>query len=106
MNARPASAIALNAASPEASFVQSYPLVVADGEVLGAVTLRDFGTSGMAVHLRSLLGLLRLRMPEAEFLRLDGAAAADRYVTFEELRMAGIDAQFDARGTRLALFTR
>jgi hypothetical protein len=86
--------------------VQSYPLAVVNGEPLGAVTLRDNGASEPAIHLGALLELVRLRMPEAEFTRLSAAAAADRFVTFDELRAAGIMVRFDPRENRLVVGVR
>lgn len=93
-------------AEPSPLYVQSYPVAVINGEPLGAVTLRDYGVDGAAIHLRALIGLLRLRMPEAEFLRLDTAAAADRFISIEELRAAGIEARFDPRNGRLTIESR
>lgn len=86
--------------------VQSYPLAVVNGEPLGAVTMRDGGASEPAIHLGALLELVRLRMPEAEFVRLSGAAAADRFVGLDELRAAGIAVEVDARHNRLVIGAR
>lgn len=93
-------------AQPAPLYVQSYPVAIINGEPLGAITLRDYGADGAAIHLRALIGLLRLRMPEAEFLRLEGSAAADRFVSIEELRASGIEARFDARNGRLTIVAR
>ncbi|MBL8655951.1 MAG: hypothetical protein JNJ92_01170 [Altererythrobacter sp.] len=89
-----------------ASFVQSYPLAVVDGEALGAVTLRDLGPQGQAIHLGALIGVLKLRMPgaAAEFAGI--GAAADRFVTLDQLRAAGITIQFDPRAGRLLIDAR
>ncbi|HEU4820206.1 MAG TPA: hypothetical protein VFS87_03495 [Qipengyuania sp.] len=88
------------------AFAQSFPLAVVNGEPLGAVTLRDLGPQGEAVHLGALVGLLKLRMPEAEFAWLSSAAAADQFVTLDRLRAAGITVQFDARDGRLLIDAR
>lgn len=93
-------------ATPAASYVQLFPMAVVNGEPLGAVTLRDLGVEGQAVHLGALVGLLKLRMPEAEFARLSSAAAAGRFVTLDQLRAAGIIVQFDARAGRLLIDAR
>jgi len=91
---------------PLAGYVQLFPMAVVNGEALGAVTVRDLGAQGQAVHLGALVGLLKLRMPEAEFARLSGAAAADRFVTLDQLRAAGLTVQFDARESRLLIDAR
>lgn len=104
----PAAAVATpaSAAAPSASYVQHFPTAVVHGETLGAVTLRDLGAQGQMVHLGALVGLLKLRMPEAEFVRLGSAAAADRFVPLDQLRAAGITVQFDARKGRLLIDAR
>lgn len=94
------------AETPAAIYAQSYPLAVVNGEALGAVTLRDLGPQGQTVHLGALVGLLKLRMPEAEFVWLSNAAAADQFVTLDRLRAAGITIQFDARDGRLLIDAR
>lgn len=91
---------------PEAAYVQSYPVAVVNGEALGAVTLRDFGPAGVTIHLGALVGLLELRMPEAEFARLSSAAAAAEFVTLDQLRAAGIAVQLDAGRDRLLIDAR
>ena len=88
------------------SFVQSYPLAVVDGDALGAVTLRELGPQGQAIHLGALIGVLKLRRPgaAAEFAGI--GAAADRFVTLDQLRAAGITIQYDARTNRLLIDAR
>lgn len=92
--------------APVAAYVQLFPTAVVNGQALGAVTMRDLGAQGMAVHLGALVGLLKLRMPQAEFDRLSTAAAADQFVTLDQLRAAGISAQYDARAGRLLIDAR
>lgn len=87
-------------------YVQSYPVAVVNGEPLGAVTTRDFSDGSVAVHLRALLSLVKLRLPQTEFARFDASAAADRFVTLEDLRAAGIDAHLDPRNGRLSITAR
>lgn len=87
--------------SPEASEpveTQSYPTVTIAGQELGAVTMR-----GGKVHLASLVGLLKLKLPADEFARLSTATASDSYVAVESLANAGIVASLDAGGERLTL---
>jgi hypothetical protein len=93
-------------AAPTVSIAQSFPVAVVNGEALGAVTLRDFGPQGQTVHLGALVGLLKLRMPEAQFAWLSSAAAADQFVTLDQLRAAGITVQLDARNGRLLIDAR
>ena len=93
-------------AGSDVAYTQHFPMAVVNGEPLGAVTLRDLGPQGQAVHLGALVGLLKLRMPEAEFTRLSNAAAADQFVTLDQLRAAGITVQFDPRQSRLLIDAR
>ena len=81
-----------------ASQVQTFPIVALDGKPLGAVTMR-----GDSVHLASLVGLLELKLPKAEFERLRTAPAADSFVPIASLREAGIDLALDDSGERIAL---
>ncbi|RYE66585.1 MAG: hypothetical protein EOO81_11330 [Oxalobacteraceae bacterium] len=73
----------------------SYPMVLIGDHPIGAITMeRD------RLHLASLVGLLKLKMPAVEFERLQTSEAANAFVTFDELRNAGIEATFDpARGS-------
>lgn len=84
-------------------YVQVFPMVMVDGEPLGAVTLRELGAETSTVHLGALLGLFRLKMPESEFARLSGAAAADQFVSLAQLREAGIEVRYDERRVRLVI---
>lgn len=89
-------------AAPEtASELQTFPIVAVAGQPLGAVTMR-----GDSVHLASLVGLLQLKLPEAEFERLRDAPAADSFVTIDSLREAGIDLTLDDSGERISLSVR
>ena len=87
-------------ASPE--FEQSYPQAVVAGETLGALTLRDFGQNGQVIDLAALVGLLRLKMPEADYTRFR-AASAGQFVTLDRLRAAGFSVEFDRRRGRLLI---
>jgi hypothetical protein len=80
---------------------QTFPTVTVAGVALGAVTMR-----GDAVHLGSLVGLLQLRMPDAELVRLQSAPAADSFVSLDTLRAAGIEIAIDPEGESLALAAR
>lgn len=104
--ARPVSELAMAASAAAPAYVQYFPTAVVNGEPLGALTVRDLGAQGMAVHLGALVELLRLRMPEAEFTRLSTAAAADQFVTLDELRAAGFTVQIDAGRERLLIDAR
>ncbi len=77
---------------------QTFPSVSVHGEALGAVTMR-----GGKVHLASLVGLLELKMPAAEFARLKAARVADSFVDLDTLRGAGIAATLDPAGERINL---
>jgi hypothetical protein len=77
-----------------------------DGEPIGAITLQDLGHGGHAVHLGALVELLKLRMPQVEFARLSSAAAADSFVSLDQMRAAGITVQYDPRQERLLIDAR
>lgn len=77
---------------------QSFPIVAVGGQELGAVTMR-----GGKIHLASLVGLLQLKLPAAEFARLNSAPAADSFVDAETLRAAGIAMAHDPAGERVTL---
>jgi hypothetical protein len=98
--------VATGSAAPPAAVAQHYPLAIVDGEPIGAITLQDLGHGGHAVHLGALVELLKLRMPQAEFARLSSAAAADTFVSLDQLRAAGITVQYDPRQERLLIDAR
>lgn len=93
-----AAAVDLSPESSDLVETQSYPTVTIAGQELGAVTMR-----GGKVHLASLVGLLKLKLPADEFARLSTAPASDSYVAVESLTDAGIVASLDADGERLTL---
>ena len=92
--------------TPAFQTAQFFPVAIVDGEPIGAITLRDLGQQGQAIHLAALVELLKLRMPQAEFARLNSAAAADSFVTLDQLRAAGITIQYDAAQDRLLIDAR
>ena len=92
--------------TPASRTAQFFPLAIVDGEPVGAITLRDLGQQGQAIHLAALVELLKLRMPQAEFAKLNSAAAADSFVTLDQLRAAGITIQYDAAQDRLLIDAR
>ena len=85
-------------AAPADPVVQTFPTVSVHGIALGAVTMR-----GDTVHLASLLGLLKLKLPAEEFARLQAAPAADSFVSLAKLRAAGLDVTIDRANERIAL---
>lgn len=95
--AAPAAATAPQSAAPEIE-TQSYPTIAVGGEDLGAVTMR-----GDKIHLGSLVGLLKLKLPADEFAKLSAAPAADSFVDAETLRAAGIGIAQDPGGERVTL---
>jgi hypothetical protein len=98
--------VAAGSAPPPAALAQHYPLAIVDGEPIGAITLQDLGHGGHAVHLGALVELLKLRMPQVEFARLSSAAAADSFVSLDQMRAAGITVQYDPRQERLLIDAR
>lgn len=80
---------------------QTFPIVAVGGQRLGAVTMR-----GDRVHLASLVGLLQLKLPAAEFERLAAAPAADSFVALDTLRAAGISVTLDPAGEQMRLSAR
>lgn len=87
----------------EQSYTEIFPSLVVGTRTLGAVTLRDYGNGFATVHLGALLGLFKLRMPEAEYARLAAAPAAGTFVGIDELRAAGLAVVFDPRKGQLAI---
>ena len=87
--------------SGSATEAQTFPIVAVDGQRLGAVTMR-----GDRVHLASLVGLLQLKLPAAEFERLAAAPAADSFVALDTLRAAGISVTLDPAGEQMTLSAR
>lgn len=85
---------------PASQDAASYPTVMVGDRSIGAVTV-----IGGRIHLASLLGLLKLKMPAADYARLHGSRAADVFVTAQQLRDAGIDASFDPDRDRILLAT-
>lgn len=78
--------------------LQTFPMIMVDGEALGAVTMR-----GDKIHLSSLIGLLKLKLPAEEFARLKASPAADTFVDLDTLHGAGIAATLDVEGERITL---
>lgn len=85
------------------SYVESFPSVVANGQTLGAVTMRDFGSGFATLHLGGLLGLFKLRMPPAEYDRLARAQAAGSFLSLDDLRAVGLAVTHDPKSERLTI---
>jgi hypothetical protein len=90
-------------APSSSGYVQHFPTVVVNGNVLGGITLREFSEHQRSIHLGALLSLLRSELPAAEFERLSTVASANFFVSFEELRRAGITIQYDPLRERLLI---
>ena len=86
---------------PSQGKTQTFPRVMVDGVELGAVTMR-----GDNVHLGSLIGLLELKMPAEEFVRLKAAPAASSFVSIDVLREAGLEVTVEADGETVELAAR
>lgn len=69
--------------------------VVANGMALGTVDIRISGNSTIEVRLGSILSLLQDQMEPELYERLSTANSAGTYVTFADLRAAGIRINFD-----------
>ena len=87
-------------------WTQSFPMVVVAGDEVGAVTLHDFAGGAQSVHLGTLLSLFKLKMHPAEFARLNGSPAAAEFVTFDQLRRAGLQVEYDTRSGVLRIDAR
>jgi hypothetical protein len=57
----------------------------------------------ISVKLVDVIGLIRPLMDQAAFDRLNSAASAQEYVSFETLRAAGIEVRYDAGHNQLSL---
>jgi hypothetical protein len=62
---------------------------------VGKVDFRMTDTHGIDVRLSGLLDLLAGHYDAAEFARLRGSAAADAYVSFDQLRALGLNVRYD-----------
>lgn len=62
---------------------------------LGKVDFRMTATRTIDVKLSGLLDLLAGHYDTAEFARLRGSAAADAYVSFDQLRAVGLNVRYD-----------
>jgi hypothetical protein len=62
---------------------------------LGKVDFRMTDAHGIDVKLAGLLDLLAGHYDAAEFARLRGSAAADAYVSFDQLRALGLSVRYD-----------
>lgn len=88
--------------SSQTSYLAHYPVVVVNGQELGAVTLHEYAGQS-AIHLGTLVTLFRWKLGQVEFDRLRSAAAADQYIDLQELEQAGFDVRYDTRRERLTL---
>ena len=64
-------------------------------EAIGQVAFRTGDTGSIDVQLAGLLDLVADRMAPEEYTRLRGAAAADSYVSLDELRAIGLSLRYD-----------
>lgn len=62
---------------------------------VGKVDFKMTDTHGIDVRLSSLLDALAGHYDEVEFARLRGSAAADSYVSFDQLRSLGLTVRYD-----------
>lgn len=69
--------------------------LVVDGRRVGDVAIRMAGENRVEVQVASLLTLLSDRFDAGEYAALRGAAAADAFVGFDQLRAAGIELRYD-----------
>lgn len=76
-----------------------------NGTAAGRVSLLIKDGENISVRLADLLGILQPRIEPELYDRLAGAQAAQSYVTFNDLRAAGIAVRFDDRD-RLLIGTR
>jgi hypothetical protein len=73
----------------------TYLLVRIGDSALGNVALRTSDALGFDVQLSGLLDLLADRFDSREFERLRASAAADAFVSFDQLRAMGLNLRYD-----------
>lgn len=69
--------------------------LVVDGRRIGEVEIRMAAENRVEIQLTSLLAILSDRFDSAEYAALRGAAAADAFIGFDQLRSAGIELRYD-----------
>lgn len=74
-----------------------------DSAPLGLLPLRISSGSLVSVRLADLISLFEDRLDRPLFVWLKSSTSAQEYVTFESLRSAGIDVQFDPEGRQVTL---
>ena len=75
---------------------------VGGGDV-GSLPLQFSTDALVSVRLADLISLFEDRMDRPLFVWLKSASSVNKFVTFDTLRSAGIDAQYDARTQQVAL---
>lgn len=78
-------------------------LVDAGGGAQGLVPVRISPDQNISLKLKDLLSLFEGDMEADHFSQLAASSAADEYVTFSQLRNAGIDLRYDAARDRITL---
>lgn len=74
-----------------------------DSAPLGLLPLRISSGSLVSVRLADLISLFEDRLDRPLFVWLKSSTSAQEFVTFESLRSAGIDVQFDPEGRQVTL---
>jgi hypothetical protein len=104
----PAVGVAVAFPGPQAVSAEVFPGTVATqvqvgGADIGSLPLQFSTDALVSVRLADLISLFEDRMDRPLFVWLKSASSANKFVTFDTLRSAGIDAQYDAGTQQVAL---
>lgn len=86
------------------SFSQHYPVIMANGVEIGAISVR-VDANGSSLHLKSFLSLFQSKMDPDLYTKLASAPASDSYVSLTTLADAGINLDYNASAERIKLST-
>jgi hypothetical protein len=73
------------------------------GIEVGPLPLHKGGNGEVTVRLRDVVDLIQPMIEWSEYVRLSRSKNSDRFVSLEKLRLAGIDAQYDAARREISL---
>jgi hypothetical protein len=74
-----------------------------DGAAVGSLPLQVASDALVSVRLADLISLFEDRMERPLFVWLKSSSSANEYVTFETLKAAGIEAEYDAEAKQVTL---
>ncbi|MCC6926205.1 hypothetical protein [Novosphingobium sp.] len=70
---------------------------------VGAIDVRIGGDASLSIRVGSLLSIVQGELDPSLFAAMNGSAGADQYVSFNQLRAAGIDVRYEPAGNTIVL---